>query len=82
MFICMKTTLNVDDHLMRELKRRAADTGRTMTEIVESALRDLLSREAAPESRQAFDWVTVAGTARPRVDISDRNALYDLMDPE
>ena len=31
----MKTTLNLDDDLMRTLKQRAAETGRTMTEIID-----------------------------------------------
>jgi len=38
----MKTTLNVDDTVMAELKREAARQGRTMSEMVQSALRLLL----------------------------------------
>ena len=33
----MKTTLNIDDTVMAELKREAARQGRTMSELVESA---------------------------------------------
>jgi hypothetical protein len=35
----MKTTLNIDDSVMVELKREAARQGRTMSELVEAALR-------------------------------------------
>jgi hypothetical protein len=35
----MKTTLNIDDTVMAELKREAARQGRTMSEPVETALR-------------------------------------------
>ena len=35
----MKTTLNIDDTVMAELKREAARQGRTMSELVETALR-------------------------------------------
>ena len=38
----MKTTLNIDDTVMAELKREAARQGRTMSDLVESALRLLL----------------------------------------
>ena len=35
----MKATLNIDDTVMAELKREAARQGRTMSEMVELALR-------------------------------------------
>jgi Arc/MetJ family transcription regulator len=38
----MKTTLNIDDSVMAELKREAERQGRTMSELVETALRLLL----------------------------------------
>jgi len=38
----MKTTLNIDDNIMAELKREAARRGVTMSDMVESALRLLL----------------------------------------
>ena len=41
----MKTPLNIDDTVMRELKREAARQGRTMSELVETALRRLLSSQ-------------------------------------
>ena len=37
----MKTTLNIDDTVMTQLKREAAQQGRTMSELVETALRSL-----------------------------------------
>jgi hypothetical protein len=42
----MKTTLEIPDHLMRELKARAASDGKTMSELVESALRTLLEQKS------------------------------------
>jgi hypothetical protein len=41
----MKTTLNIDDTAMAELKREAARQGRTMSELAETALRLLLSSQ-------------------------------------
>ena len=72
----MKTTLNIDDSVMDQLRREAVRTGRTMSELVETALRRLL--EALPEPPEltplpSFD----SGGAR--VDVADREALYQAM---
>ena len=80
MLICMRTTLNLDDGLMRSLKRRAAETGRTLTSLVEEAIHALLDRDAVPATEYRLDWVIVEGGARPGIDLSDRDALIDLMD--
>ena len=45
----MKTTLNIDDTVMAELKREAARQDRTMSEMVETALR-LAEISAHPKS--------------------------------
>lgn len=80
MFICMRTTLNLDDELMRTLKRRAAETGRTMTEMIEEALREMLARPSQGREEREFRWVTVKGKVRPGVDLSDRDSLLDAME--
>ena len=73
----MKTTLNIDDVVFAELKREAARQGRTMSEMVETALRLLLrsqrKRGALPPLR-SFDSGGVL------VDIADRDALYQAME--
>lgn len=78
----MRTTLNLDDRLMRDLKRRAAETGRTMTDLMEEALREHLARASAPLADRDFRWTTVRGRGRPAVDLADRDALYDFMERE
>lgn len=40
----MRTTIRLDDGLLAEVMRLAADTGRSMSEIVEDALRASLAR--------------------------------------
>jgi plasmid stability protein len=76
----MKTTLNLDDQLMAELRRRAAETNRTMTEIIEEALREAFSRLVEPGEPRDFRWVTVRGRVRPGVDVADRDSLLDVME--
>ena len=79
MFICMRTTLNLDDDLMRSIKQHAASTGRTLTSVVEESLRELLSHVENGERGYTLDWVTVDGGVQPGVDLTDRDALLDRM---
>ena len=76
----MRTTINLDDDLMRAVKELAAKSGRTLTSIIESALRELLRLEAEPPSRYRFEWTVVQGGAQPGVDLTDRDALIDRME--
>ena len=73
----MKTTLNIDDQVMRELKREAARQGRTMSELVETALRLLLRPQNQRGKLPALPRFRSGGAL---VDVADRNALYDLME--
>ncbi len=77
MVIHMKTTLNIDDAVMAGLRQEAARTGRTMSELVEMALRQLLQarRRAAP-----LDPLPVFDSGGALVDIADRDALYRAME--
>jgi Arc/MetJ family transcription regulator len=72
----MKTTLNIDDTIMAELKREGARQRRTMSELVESALRLLLRSHRKREQLVALPTFHSGGT----VDIADRNALYQAME--
>jgi len=80
MLICLRTTLNLDDALMRAARVHAAESGRTLTEVVEQALRELLLRERTPSSRYRLKRTTVRGGVQPGVDLTDRDSLLDLME--
>jgi hypothetical protein len=72
----MKTTLKLDDAVAARLKREAARQGRTMSELVEAALRLLFrTARATPPLRElpSFD----SGGAL--VDVANREALYEAM---
>lgn len=79
MVICMKTTLNIDDGLLRKAKKAAAERGVTLTSIVEDALRSALARKPSPP-KDRLPWPTVKGRRVPDVDISDRDSLYEWME--
>ena len=73
----MKTTLNIDDTVMAELKREAARQGRTMSEMVETALRLFFRAQRKPPMIPPLP--TFHGGVE-RIDITDRNALYDALE--
>jgi Arc/MetJ family transcription regulator len=73
----MKTTLNIDDTVMAELKREAARQGRTMSELVETALRLLLRSQRKRGSIPALPRFRSCGAL---VDVADRDALYQAME--
>lgn len=76
----MKTTLNINDHVMRQLREEAARRRTTISELVETALRHLLADISHGDDR---------GNARPvlpawrsggaLVDVSNRGQLYSAM---
>jgi hypothetical protein len=76
MVIHMKTTLNIDDTVMAELKREAVRQGRTMSELVETALR--LSFQPS-KNREDFAPLPMFRSGGTLVDVADRDALYQAM---
>ena len=73
----MKTTLNIDETVMAELKREAARQGRTMSELVETALRNLFKSQRKPTQLSPLPTFHGGGAL---VDIADREALYQAME--
>jgi hypothetical protein len=76
----MRTTVSIDDALYRSLKARAGATGRTVSELVEDAIRDaLVVRESSVERPELPVSVRRGGTM-PGVDLYDNAALLAIMD--
>jgi hypothetical protein len=76
----MRTTLNIQDDLMKRVKRRAAETGTTITEVVEKALRAAVAGQAPRRERYTLRWNPVAGRTLPGIDLADRDSLYEAME--
>ena len=77
----MRTTVRLNDDLLREAKSYAAATGRTLTAVIEDALRETLSRRRERGSRPRIELKTVGGSGtQPGVDLDDGSALLNLMD--
>jgi hypothetical protein len=73
----MKTTLSIDDRVMSQLKREAARQGRTMSELVETALRLLFQARKPPVGLPPLPTMRSGGAL---VDVADREALYQAME--
>lgn len=73
----MKTTLNIPDSLMAQLKREAARQQRTMSELVEAALRGLFQSSRKQASVAPLPTFHGGGEL---VDIANRDALYRAME--
>jgi hypothetical protein len=73
----MKTTLNIDATVMARLKQEAARQGRTMSELVETALRLLFRSQRRREDLPPLPTFHSSGML---VDIADRDALYHAME--
>ena len=75
----MRTTVRLPESLMREAKRHAAQTGRTLTQLIEDGVRAELQRAVRPK-RVAEPLPTYRGKGlRPGVELSDSSALEDVM---
>ncbi len=77
----MRTTIRIDDQLLAETKQLAAQTGQTLTAIIEDALRQMLARRQQIAAHPPVTLITVSGNGlQPGVDLDDSAALLELMD--
>ena len=75
----MKTTLNIDDGVMERLKAEAARRRTTMSALVEEGIRLVLQEPGRP-ARAELPPLPTFHSGGYYVDISDREALYRVMD--
>jgi hypothetical protein len=81
----MRTTIRLDDALLTDAKALAARTGRTLTRVIEDALREALARRPGGTDRGLVSLPTDDGGGRggglqPGVDLDDSAALLELME--
>jgi hypothetical protein len=75
----MRTTIYLDEHLLKRVKEVAARTGKTMTAVIEDALRQSLERKH-PRDRKVVRLTTVGGRGpRKGVDLDDTASILDFM---
>lgn len=73
-----RTTIAIDDDLLRNLKALAAREGTTLQSVTNALLRRAITPRPATGFRLALKgW---EARQQPRVDLLDRDKLLDLMD--
>jgi hypothetical protein len=74
----MRTTINIDAHVLATAKLRARQLGLTLGEFIEAALQRVPARDAPDDSPDipAFP----SGGLRPGVDLGSNRAIQELLD--
>lgn len=75
-----RTTLILDDQRLIELKRLAAAQQRTLSSVVDEFLREGLQRAKFSGQKKKPFKLRSFHLGKPRVNVADRDQLYDLMD--
>jgi hypothetical protein len=76
----MRTTLDIDDPILREVKALHEKEGKSMGAVVSELLADALGRRRTAHKRPSLRW-----TSRPMhalIDISDKDAVYAALDAD
>lgn len=76
----MRTTIRLDDDLLRRVKQRAIETGTTLNALIEDSIRAGLSRQPPSKGGVFNPPVSGGGGTQPGVDLDDTAALADVME--
>lgn len=83
MLSCMRTTIRLDEDLLRRAKELAARTDRTLTAVIEDALREVIARVDEGDEGGPFRFPTFEGGGPlPGIDLDDNAGLLDVMEGE
>lgn len=75
----MRTTIDIDDPILREVKALQEREGKSLGRIVSDLLaRGLRVRRAVRQERKSPRWI--ARAMESRVDLADKDALYASME--
>jgi hypothetical protein len=76
-----RTTLDLDGTVLRELRERGRQEGKSMGQVASELLAPALADEESPRERSPLRWVSKRmGT--PRIDLEDKHALGQALDEE
>lgn len=77
----MRTTIRLDDELLKEAKQTALSSGRTLNDVIQDFVREGLLRRKANRTRKKVELPTFSGNGLlPGVDLNDSGSLWELMD--
>jgi hypothetical protein len=75
----MRTTLDIDAPILREVKALHEREGRSMGAIVSELLAEALARRRPTRAAPTFRWTS--RNMKSRVDLADKEAVYAALDP-
>lgn len=80
----MRTTVRLDEDLLRRAKKEAARRGETLTSLIDRGLRLVLSTDSSDleVGRVELPVSTATGGLREGVELDDSSALLEIMDRE
>ena len=79
----MRTTIRLDDQLLKTAKQYAHEHGKTLTTVIEDALRESLSRSANQQKRRPVTLTTVKGEGlHYGIDLDDSVSLLAAMEEQ
>jgi hypothetical protein len=76
----MRTTLDIDDPILKEVKAIHEREGRSIGAVVSELLAEALARRRPSRARPSFRW-----TSRPMkalVDLTDKESVYAALDAD
>ncbi len=77
----MRTTIRINQHLLAEAKKRAADRGTTLTAVIEDSLRQSFARSDPKHPQKLFRIKPFGrGGLRPGIDLDDTASLLDRIE--
>jgi hypothetical protein len=75
----MRTTVDIDDPILKDLKRLQAREGKSLGRLISDLLAQALSKRSEPEHEPPpFRWIARQMVAK--IDLADKDALLDAMD--
>ena len=75
----MRTTVTIDDALLAKAKRVAAETGRSLSAVIDDALQESLNRREDARPSVTVVLPTFDGQLLPGIDLDNSAALRDVM---
>jgi hypothetical protein len=77
----MRTTIRINDHLLIEVKKLALKQNISLSEVIETALKDMLGRRQTYKIKKPVQLPTFKGKGlKHGVDLDDTAALLEFME--
>ena len=79
--IMSRTTLDIDGTVLEQLRTRAAAEGKSMGQVASEMLAPGLARGGSGREARPLRWIS-RDMGKPRIDLEDREGLWQLLDRE